>query len=489
MKKYVLAIDQGTTSTRAILFDKKQRIVASEAKSVKNIFKNDGWVEMDANEIWTSVLGVIADIFQNHEMTPSEVAAIGISNQRETTIVWDRKSGLPVYNAIVWQSRQTSAIVERYKKMGVEELIKAKTGLILDPYFSATKIRWILENVKFKCPVEDLMFGTVETWLLYKMTLGKVILSDVTNASRTLLFNIHTLKWDDELLKLFEIPETMLPEITDNAKILGYIDPNFFFNESVPIASIIGDQQASLFGQSCFEKGAIKNTYGTGGFLLMNTKEEIVDSKDGLLTTVGWCIGEEVTYALEGSIFTSGSLLQWLRDSLHLFKDVNDTEKIAASVPSSQGVIIVPAFVGMGAPYWKKEARGMIFNLKRDTDYRHIIRAALEAMAYEAKDLIDIMQSASNTIINDLKVDGGASKNNFLLQFQSDILNMNVIRNKVSESTALGAARLAGLAVGFYEFDDFKYDDVEIFRPKMSKEEADKLYEGWLKAVKACVEY
>ena len=313
MKKYVLAIDQGTTSTRAILFDKKQRIVASEAKSVKNIFKNDGWVEMDANEIWTSVLGVIADIFQNHEMTPSEVAAIGISNQRETTIVWDRKSGLPVYNAIVWQSRQTSAIVERYKKMGVEELIKAKTGLILDPYFSATKIRWILENIKFKCPVEDLMFGTVETWLLYKMTLGKVFLSDVTNASRTLLFNIHTLKWDDELLKLFEIPETMLPEITDNSKILGYIDPNFFFNESVPIASIIGDQQASLFGQSCFEKGAIKNTYGTGGFLLMNTKEEIVDSKDGLLTTVGWCIGEEVTYALEGSIFTSGSLHLFLQ--------------------------------------------------------------------------------------------------------------------------------------------------------------------------------
>lgn len=486
MKKYILAIDQGTTSTRAIVFDKNQKPVKTAQKEVAVFFPEPSWVVQDANEIWLSTLAVIAEVFEDGEIKPEEINSIGITNQRETTILWNKKTGLPVSKAIVWQSRQTSALVDKYREEGYEDLIKDKTGLILDPYFSATKIRFILDGIEDK---SDILFGTVDTWLLWRLTNGEVFATDVTNASRTLLFNIHTLDWDDELLKIFDIERKMLPEVKDTSGIFGYVDKQFFFGTTVPITAMVGDQQAALFGESCFEEGQVKNTYGTGGFMLINTGDKIVDSKYGLLSTVAWRYKGELKYALEGSIFVSGSLIQWLRDGLKLFPNAKDSEKIAKEVEDSSGIIVVPSFTGLGAPYWVKECKGAIYGITRGSDYRHLVRASLEALAYQSKDLVEVMEADTGKKIKELKVDGGASGNNFLLQFQSDILGIEVTRVKMLESTALGAARLAGLETGFYSFDDFKGDEVDSFKPMMESEEREGLYRRWKKAIEATIAF
>ena len=486
MKKYILAIDQGTTSTRAIVFDKNQKPVKTAQKEVAVFFPEPSWVVQDANEIWLSTLAVIAEVFEDGEIKPEEINSIGITNQRETTILWNKKTGLPVSKAIVWQSRQTSALVDKYRKEGYEDLIKDKTGLVLDPYFSATKIRFILDGIEDK---NDILFGTVDTWLLWRLTNGEVFATDVTNASRTLLFNIHTLDWDDELLKIFDIDRKMLPEVKDTSGIFGYVDKQFFFGTTVPITAMVGDQQAALFGESCFEEGQVKNTYGTGGFMLINTGDKIVDSKYGLLSTVAWRYKGELKYALEGSIFVSVSLIQWLRDGLKLFSNAKDSEKIAREVEDSSGIIVVPSFTGLGAPYWVKECKGAIYGITRGSDYRHLVRASLEALAYQSKDLVEVMEADTGKKIKELKVDGGASGNNFLLQFQSDILGIEVTRVKMLESTALGAARLAGLETGFYSFDDFKGDEVDSFKPMMKQEERERLYRRWKKAIEATIAF
>ena len=489
MEKYVLAIDQGTTSTRAIIFDSKQQVVKVAQKEITNFFPKPGWVEQDANEIWLSTLAVMAQIFDGGQIKPEQVVSIGISNQRETTVVWDAQTGLPVYHAIVWQSRQTSDIVTKLKEEGHEPMIKEKTGLVLDPYFSASKIKWIRDNVEGVKENPNLLFGTIDTFLLWKFTCGQVHATDVTNASRTLLFNIHTLNWDKELLDLFEVPESMLPEIKDTSGFFGYIDPRHFFNRTCPITALVGDQQAALFGESCFEKSNVKNTYGTGGFILVNTGDEAIISKYGLLSTVAWKIGTEVKYALEGSIFVSGSLIQWLRDEMKFFIEAKDSEELARSVKDSDGVIIVPAFTGLGAPYWNDKCKGAIFGLTRGTNRGHLARASIEAMAFQSKDLIDVMEEDLNERIRFIKVDGGASVNKLLVQFQSDILEIPVIRPLLAETTALGAARLSGLAVDFYSMDDFKEESFERYEPSMEHEEVVKRYNRWVKAVKATQEF
>jgi glycerol kinase len=485
MEKYILAIDQGTTSTRAILFDKDQNVVRVAQKEITNYFPHPGWVEQDANEIWLSTLSVIGQIFDGGQVTPQQVISIGITNQRETTVVWDKESGLPIYHAIVWQSRQTSDIVNKFKEQGYEPLIKEKTGLVLDPYFSASKIKWILDNVKGARENENLIFGTIDTFLLWKFTCGQVHATDVTNASRTLLFNIHTLNWDKDLLDLFEVPQRMLPEIKDTSGVFGYIDPRHFFNQTCPISSLVGDQQAALYGESCFEKSNVKNTYGTGGFILVNTGDEAIISKYGLLSTVAWKIGNEVKYALEGSIFVSGSLIQWLRDEMKFFTSASESEQLAGQVLDSGGVIVVPAFTGLGAPYWNDSCKGAIYGLTRGTSRAHIARASIEAMAYQSKDLIKVMEADLQEKIPYIKVDGGASVNKLLVQFQSDILEIPVIRPVLAETTALGAARLAGLAVGFYKKEDFKDEKSERYEPSMNPEEVERLYKRWQKAVEA----
>lgn len=489
MKKYIIAIDQGTTSTRAILFDSNQEILKIAQKEFTNFFPQPGWVEQDANEIWLTTLSVIADLFKDGTYKPEEVASIGITNQRETTVLWDSTTGLPVYHAIVWQSRQTTEIVERYKKQGKEEFVRSKTGLLLDPYFSASKIKWIFENVPGVKDNKNILFGTIDTWLTWRFTNGKYHITDVTNASRTLLFNIHTLSWDKELLDLFEIPEYILPEIVNTSGHLAKVNPIHFFNHEVEICALVGDQQSALFGQSCFKEGSCKNTYGTGGFLLYNTGDKPVISKNGLLTTVAWKIDDEIKYALEGSILVSGSLMQWLRDGLKIIKSAGDSEEIAKSIDSTGGVMIVPAFVGLGAPYWNADARGSIFGLTRGTDTRHIVRAAIESQAYQSKDLIEAIQNELGQKIENLKVDGGASANKFLLQFQADILEAPVLKNSFAEMTALGAARLAGLAVGFYTKNDFSKESITEYKPSMKHEDVTKNYEKWKKAVKACQEF
>jgi len=489
MEKYVLAIDQGTTSTRAIIFDEKQNVVKVAQKEVTNFFPHPGWVEQDANEIWLSTLSVIAQVFDGGQIRPDQIVSIGISNQRETTVVWDKNTGLPVYHAIVWQSRQTSEIVNKLKEEGLEPFIKEKTGLVLDPYFSASKIKWIRDNVPGVKENPDLLFGTIDTFLLWKFTCGEVHATDVTNASRTLLFNIHTLDWDEELLKIFDIPRSMLPEIKDTSGIFGNIDPRHFFNHSCPIASLVGDQQAALFGESCFEKGNVKNTYGTGGFILINTGDDVIISKHGLLSTVAWKIGDDVKYALEGSIFVSGSLIQWLRDEMKFIVSAKDSEELANTVEDSNGVIVVPAFTGLGAPYWNDQCKGAIFGLTRGTSRGHVARACIEAMAYQSKDLIRVMEEELNEKIEFIKVDGGASVNKMLVQFQSDILEIPVIRPLLPETTALGAARLAGLAVGYYRMEDFTTEDAQRYEPKMSHEEVEKHYERWLAAVDATLRF
>ena len=489
MEKYVLAIDQGTTSTRAIIFDKEQKVIKVAQKEITNYFPNPGWVEQDANEIWLSTLAVIAQVLSESKISPEQIASIGITNQRETTVVWDKTTGLPVYHAIVWQSRQTSSIVNKLKEDGLEPKIKEKTGLVLDPYFSASKIKWIRDNVEGVKDNSNLLFGTIDCFLLWKLTSGEIHATDVTNASRTLLFNVKTLDWDQELLDIFDIPRSMLPEIKDTSGLFGYIDPKHFFNHTCPIAALVGDQQAALFGENCFNRGDVKNTYGTGGFILVNTGNEPIISKYGLLSTVAWKIGDEINYALEGSIFVSGSLIQWLRDEMKFFSNAGESEALARSVEDTNGVVIVPAFTGLGAPYWNDTCKGAIYGLTRGANRGHLVRAALEAMCYQTKDLVNVMEAELNEKITDIKVDGGASVNKLLVQFQSDILETTVIKPELAETTALGAARLAGLAVGFYSMDDFKEDNALVYEPRMDHEKVVEKYDRWKKAVEATLKF
>ncbi|MGX7419105.1 glycerol kinase GlpK [Carnobacterium gallinarum] len=490
-KKYVLAIDQGTTSTREILFNKKGEIVHTSQREFTQYFPEPGWVEHDANEIWVTTLAVIAGVLIESDTKPTEIHSIGITNQRETTVVWDKNTGMPVYHALVWQSRQTSEIANQIIEDGYEELVKSKTGLKVDAYFSGTKVRWILDNVegaRSRAEKGDLLFGTIDTWLIWKLTGNQVHVTDYTNASRTMMFNIHELKWDDELLEILTIPKKMLPEVRSSSEVYGETIEYHMFGQRVPIAGVAGDQQAALFGQNCFEEGMIKNTYGTGCFILMNTGETAVNSDNGLITTIAYGLDGKVNYALEGSVFVAGSAVQWLRDGLKMFTDAGETEEFALRAGTSDGVYMVPAFVGLGAPHWDTDARGAIFGLTRGTSKEIFIRATLESIAYQSKDVMETMIKDSGIPITEMRVDGGAAKNNFLMQFQSDILDIEIKRPKVSETTALGAAYLAGLATGFWEsIEDIKANWLldESYTPKMAEEERQDLYQGWQKAVSA----
>lgn len=443
MNKYIMALDQGTTSSRAIIFDKDQNIYGIAQKEFTQIYPKEGWVEHNPMEIWASQYGVLQEVMAKSNISQEQIAAIGITNQRETTIVWDKETGEPIYNAIVWQCRRTASICEKLKEEGFEKYIKKTTGLVIDAYFSATKIKWILDNVegaRDKAKNGQLLFGTVDTWLLWKLTNGEVHVTDYTNASRTMLFNIKELKWDEEIAAILDIPLSMLPEVRNSSEIYGYVNLGGKSNTKVPIAGIAGDQQAALFGQAAFNKGDAKNTYGTGCFLLMNTGDELVESKHGLLTTIAIGLNNKVQYALEGSVFMGGAIIQWLRDELGLITDAKDSEYFAKSVKDNGGVYVVPAFVGLGAPYWDMYARGSIFGLTRGTNKNHIIRASLESIAYQVKDLLNAMEEDAGFKITTLKVDGGASKNKLLMQFQSDITDIKVCKPIITETTALGAA-------------------------------------------------
>ncbi|XKE93475.1 glycerol kinase GlpK [Metaplanococcus flavidus] len=495
MESYILSIDQGTTSSRAILFNKQGELVHTSQKEFRQSYPKPGWVEHNANEIWGSVLSVLAAALTESGILQTQISGIGITNQRETTVVWNKNTGQPVYPAIVWQSRQTQSIIDDLKKEGLEEWFRDKTGLLLDPYFSGTKVKWILDNVegaRDAAEKGDLLFGTIDTWLIWKMTDGKVHVTDYSNASRTLLYNIFDLKWDEEICGKLGIPVGMLPEVKSSSEIYGETDPSVFFGQKVPIAGIAGDQQAALFGQHCVEKGMAKNTYGTGCFMLMNTGEEAVKSANGLLTTIAWGLDGKVVYALEGSVFVAGSAIQWLRDGLRMLKNAADSEAYAKRVPSTDGVYIVPAFVGMGTPYWDSEARGAVFGLTRGTEKEHFIRATLESLAYQTKDVLDCMEQDSGTEIQMLRADGGAVSNDFLMQFQSDVLQKDVELARLNETTALGAAYLAGLATGFWEnLNDIKELDStkKIYKPKLDEANRDNLYKGWKKAVAATREF
>lgn len=489
MDKYILALDQGTTSSRAIIFDKEQNIYGIEQKEFKQIYPKEGWVEHDPMDIWASQYGVLQEVLAKSNIQPEQISAIGITNQRETVIVWDKQSGEPVYNAIVWQCRRTADICEKLKSDGFDEYIKENTGLLIDAYFSATKVKWILDNVedaREKADKGDLLFGTVDTWLLWKLTNGRVHVTDYTNASRTMLFNIKELKLDKKILEKLNIPISMLPEVKSSSEIYGYVNLGGKDNIKVPIAGIAGDQQAALFGQAAFNKGDAKNTYGTGCFLLMNTGDELVESKNGLLTTIAIGLNGKVNYALEGSVFMGGAIIQWLRDEMGMLTDAQDSEYFAKKVKNNGGVYVVPAFVGLGAPYWDMYARGSIFGLTRGSNKNHIIRAALESIAYQVRDLINAMEEDSGCKINTLKVDGGASKNKLLMQFQSDITNIEVCKPIITETTALGAAYLAGLAVGYFNgIEDIskRWYVGEKYEPKMDSKSRETLYNGWKKAV------
>ena len=491
MSKYILSIDQGTTSSRAILFNHDGEIVETAQREFEQFFQKPGWVEHDANEIWTSVLSCIADVLRKADISPDQVAGIGITNQRETTVVWDKNSGKPIYKAIVWQSRQTDPMCKELIEAGYNDLFKEKTGLLLDPYFSGTKVKWILDHVdgaRKKADNGELIFGTIDTWLVYKLTGGKKHITDYSNASRTLMFNIYDLAWDDELLDILQIPKSMLPEVRPSSEVYGKTVGYHFFGEEIPIAGIAGDQQAALFGQACFEKGMAKNTYGTGCFMLMNTGEEGVASKHGLLTTLAWGIDGKVEYALEGSIFIAGSAVQWLRDGMKIIDNAPQSEYFAAKVDSTDGVYMVPAFVGLGTPYWDSDARGAVFGLTRGTTKDHFIRATLESLAYQTKDVLDAMIADSGIDLKTLRVDGGTVKNDFLMQFQSDIIGVPVERSAIQETTALGSAYLAGLAVGFWndkEEISKQWKNERTFQTDMDEGTRDKLYAGWKKAVEA----
>lgn len=491
MEKYVLAIDQGTTSSRAIVFNRKGEIVSIAQKEIRPYYPNPGWVEQNANEIWTSVLAVMTESLVLQNIKPEQILSIGITNQRETTIVWEKETGRPIYPAIVWQSRQTDAICEKLKKEGYEKLFREKTGLVIDSYFSGTKIKWILDHVegaRERARRGEILFGTVDTWLIWKLTGGTVHVTDYSNASRTLLFNIHTLDWDDELLSILDIPRAMLPAVKSSSEIYGETVPYHFFNQRIPIAGVAGDQQAALFGQACYAEGMAKTTYGTGGFLLMHTGNRPVLSQNGLLTTIAWGLNGKVDYALEGSIFVAGSCIQWLRDELNLIQHARESEYYATSVPSTEGIYFVPAFVGLGAPYWDSEVRGAFFGLTRGSTKAHLIRAALESIAYQVRDVLEAMEEDSGIHLTELRVDGGATTNTFLMQFQADILGTSVVRPKVTEITALGAAYLAGLATGYWQSMDeiqMNWTPEKRFTPHMSMVGRETLYDGWKRAVQA----
>ena len=489
MEKYILALDQGTSSSRAIVFDGHGRTKAVSQKEFTQIFPKPGWVEHNPMEIWSSQASVIAEAITSIDINGLNIAAIGITNQRETTIVWDAETGTPVYNAIVWQDRRTSEYCDSLKKDGRTDLIRSKTGLIIDAYFSATKIRWILENVpgaRQKAEEGRLRFGTVDTWLIWMLTRGEVHVTDVSNASRTMLFNIHTLEWDRELLALFDIPASMMPQVKSSSEVYGYTKTTLFAHE-VPIAGIAGDLQAALFGQMCTEPGSVKNTYGTGCFMLMNSGERPIMSSNNLLTTIAWKIGDKVSYALEGSIFVAGSVVQWLRDGLGIIKSSSEVEELAASVPDNGGVYFVPALTGLGAPHWDQYAKGSIYGISRGTTAAHIARAALEGIAFQTMDIVNAMQKDAGITLKELKVDGGASRNNLLMQFQADVLGTSVIRPTVTETTALGAAYLAGLAVGYWEsLEHIKSQwgvDTE-FVPAADADKVSSLKKGWSDAIR-----
>ncbi|WP_017554090.1 glycerol kinase GlpK [Heyndrickxia coagulans] len=495
MEKFILSIDQGTTSSRAILFNQKGEIVHTAQQEFHQYFPQPGWVEHNANEVWASVLAVMTTVLTEADVEPKQIAAIGITNQRETTVVWDKNTGHPIYNAIVWQSRQTADICADLKEKGYADMVREKTGLLIDPYFSGTKIKWILDHVdgaRERAEKGELLFGTIDTWLIWKFSGGKAHVTDYSNASRTLLYNIYDLKWDPELLEMLDVPAAMLPEVKPSSHVYAQTAPYHFFGEEIPIAGVAGDQQAALFGQACYDEGMAKNTYGTGCFMLMNTGEKAVSSKHGLLTTLAWGIDGKVEYALEGSIFVAGSAIQWLRDGMRMIKDSAQSESYAERVDSTDGVYVVPAFVGLGTPYWESDVRGAVFGLTRGTTKEHFIRATLESLAYQTKDVLAAMEADSGLPLKTLRADGGAVKNNFLMQFQSDMLGVPVERPVVSETTALGAAYLAGLAVGYWESREEIARQWKVerkFEPSLAEKEREALYGGWKKAIHATIAF
>lgn len=490
MDKYIMALDLGTTSCRCIIFDKNGRICSAAQKEFTQYFPQPGWVEHDAEEIWATQTGLMYEAMSKIDITINEIAGIGITNQRETTILWDKETGRPVHKAIVWQCRRTAGYCDELKKLGMAEFFRSKTGLVLDAYFSATKLRWLLDNAigaRERAEKGELLFGTVDSWIIWKLTGGKVHVTDYSNASRTMLFNIHTLKWDEEILRVLKIPQQILPEVKPSSHVYGYTDSKLFGRE-VPIAGAGGDQQCALFGQTCFERGEVKNTYGTGGFMLMNTGIAPVNSHNGLVTTIAWGVDDKVEYALEGSIFVAGAAVQWLRDELGLIRDAAESEVLAKSVPDANGCYVVPAFVGLGAPYWDQYARGAIVGLTRGVNRNHIVRATLESIAYQVNDVLMAMQEDSGMPITSLRVDGGACDNDFLMQFQADILNTSVVRPYCIETTAMGAAYLAGLAVGYWRSKEEILANHVIaaeFKPQMGQAKRENLLQGWHNAVKA----
>lgn len=490
MDKYIMALDLGTTSCRCIIFDKNGRICSAAQKEFTQYFPQPGWVEHDAEEIWATQTGLMYEAMSKIDITINEIAGIGITNQRETTVLWDKETGRPVHKAIVWQCRRTAGYCDELKKLGMGEFFRSKTGLVLDAYFSATKLRWLLDNAigaRERAEKGELLFGTVDSWIIWKLTGGKVHVTDYSNASRTMLFNIHTLKWDEEILRVLKIPQQILPEVKPSSHVYGYTDSKLFGGE-VPIAGAGGDQQCALFGQTCFERGEVKNTYGTGGFMLMNTGTAPVNSHNGLVTTIAWGVDNKVEYALEGSIFVAGAAVQWLRDELGLIRDAAESEVLAKSVPDANGCYVVPAFVGLGAPYWDQYARGAIVGLTRGVNRNHIVRATLESIAYQVNDVLMAMQEDSGMPITSLRVDGGACDNDFLMQFQADILNTSVVRPYCIETTAMGAAYLAGLAVGYWRSKEEILANHVIaaeFKPQMGQAKRESLLQGWHNAVKA----
>jgi len=492
MDQYILSLDQGTTSSRAIIFNKQGSVVSVAQKEFTQIFPQPGWVEHDANEIWSTQLGVAAEAITKAGLLPENIAAIGITNQRETTVVWERATGKPIYNAIVWQDRRTASFCDELKAKGLDKIIREKTGLIVDAYFSASKIKWILDNVKGareKANKGELCFGTIDSWLVWNLTRGQVHVTDVSNASRTMLCNIHTLQWDGELEKIFDIPGNILPQIRSSSEVYGNTR-NILTAHDIPIAGIAGDQQAALFGQMCTQQGMVKNTYGTGCFMLMNTGEKPVVSNNNLLTTVAWKVDGITQYALEGSVFIAGAVVQWLRDGLGIIKKSAEVEKLAASVHTTDGVYIVPAFAGLGAPHWNQYAKGTMVGITRGTSAAHIARASLESIAYQTMDVLKAMEADSGISIKELRVDGGATNNNLLMQFQADILNTKVVRPKITETTALGAAYLAGLAIGYWKDVDQIQDQWQLdiaFGSSMKEEESASLKKGWQRAVKSAI--
>ncbi len=490
--KFILALDQGTTSSRSLIFDHNGNIKGAAQKEFTQIFPQPGWVEHDAEEIWSTQFGTMAEVVAKAGISMDQIAAIGITNQRETTVLWDRSTGKPIYNAIVWQDRRTAAYCDKLKSQGHASMIQQKTGLIIDAYFSATKLKWILDHVegaREKAEKNELAFGTIDSWLTWKLTGGKVHVTDASNASRTMLMNIHTGEWDEELLALFNIPKSVLPEIKSSSEVYGHTS-NIVPGSQIPISGIAGDQQAALFGQMCTQPGMVKNTYGTGCFMLMNTGEKAFVSKNNLLTTIAWKINGKTEYALEGSVFIAGAVVQWLRDGLKIISSSKEVEDLAAKVNDSEGVYFVPAFVGLGAPYWNQHARGTIFGLTRGTTDAHIARAAIDSIAYQTLDVLKAMEADAGISIAELRVDGGATINNQLMQFQSDLLNTKVVRPMITETTALGAAYLAGLAIGFWKnIDEIQeqWQEEKLFFPTMDQEQRDQLTQGWKRAVKASI--